>query len=245
MVSYNMYVTEQKKSTDNPKLSLWVIIGTLLFAAVVIFVVVYYWDFLVEVTKNPSMLRDIVKDAGPWGPLILIIIQYLQLLFAPIPGTVASVLAGALFGPWLGALYSMIGAMLGSLTVFVLSRKLGRPFVERFAKKEALAKMDYMAEKAGVAVFFIIFLLPVLPDDIVCYIAGLSKIPIRTLMFISFVGRLPGYIVAAFVGAGIADSNYTFVIIVSTLFVVASLVGYIKRKEIEKWSRKIIEVRKS
>ena len=89
--------------------------------------------------------------------------------------------------------------------------------------------------------FFAIFLLPVLPDDVVCYIAGLSKIPIRTLMLISLVGRLPGYLVAAFVNAGLAESNYTLVIVVSFLFVLLSVVGYVKRKDIEKFSRRLIQ----
>lgn len=236
-----VFVTSKKPTQAKIKISPWVIIGTLAFTAVVAFVVVYYWDFLIDITVNPSKLRDLVRGAGPWGPLILIIVQYLQLLFAPIPGTVASVLAGTMFGPWLGTLYSMIGAMLGSFTVFVLARKLGRPFVERFVKPKTLKKMDYLAEKAGVLVFFAIFLLPVLPDDVVCYIAGLSKIPIRTLMLISLVGRLPGYLVAAFVGAGLAESNYTLVIVVSFLFVLLSVAGYVKRKDIEKSSRRLIE----
>lgn len=233
-------MTNKKNSAKN-KISPWVFVGLMLFVAALAFLAVYYWDFLVEITANPSKLRDLVKAAGPWGPLVLIIIQYLQLLAAPIPGTVASVLSGALFGPWLGTLYSMIGAMLGSLTVFVLSRKLGRPFVERFVKPGTLKKMDYLAEKAGIFVFFAIFLLPILPDDVVCYMAGLSKIPIRTLMLISFVGRLPGYLVAAFVGSGLTESNYTLVVVVSALFVLLAVGGYAKRKDIEKWSRKLIE----
>ncbi len=219
------------------------IAGVILFAGVMVFAVVHYWGFLSEIAVNPSKLRDLVQEAGPWGPLILIIIQYLQLLLAPIPGTVATVLAGAMFGPWLGTLYSMIGAMLGSLTVFVLSRRLGRPFVERFVKHETLTKLDYMAHKAGTVAFFLIFLIPVLPDDIVCYIAGLSKIPIRTLMLVSFFGRFPGYLASAFVGAGLADSNYTLSVVFSSLFIVAVVVGYFKRVEIEKLARKLIERR--
>ncbi|NCU30195.1 TVP38/TMEM64 family protein [Candidatus Saccharibacteria bacterium] len=235
-----MVVEKQQSEQLEQRISPWVIVGTILFIGVIVFAVVQYWDFLSEIAVDPSKLRDLVKDAGPWGPLILIIIQYLQLLLAPIPGTVASVLAGTMFGPWLGTLYSMIGAMLGTLTVLVLSRRLGRPFVERLVKEETLKKLDYLAHRAGVLVFFLIFLIPVLPDDIICYLAGLSKLPIKTLMVVSFVGRLPGYLVAAFVGAGLADSNYTLVIIVSSLFVLATVIGYFKRQEIEKLTRKWI-----
>lgn len=236
-----MGVKNKRSNQQKQRISPWVIAGMILFVGVLVFAVVHYWDFLSEIAVNPSKLRDLVQDAGAWGPLILIIIQYLQLLLAPIPGTVASVLAGTMFGPWLGTLYSMIGAMLGTLTVLVLSRRLGRPFVERFVKQDILEKLDYIAQKAGVLVFFLIFLIPALPDDVVCYVAGLSKIPIRTLMLVSFVGRLPGYLVSAFVGAGLADSNYTLVVVTTSLFVLVTIVGYFKRNEIEKLARRWIE----
>ena len=136
-------------------------------------------------SSDHARIKGAVERAGIWGPLVFIAIQFLQIVFAPIPGQVAGVIAGSLFGPWLGTLYSLVGSVLGCFLVFTLSRKLGRPFVERFVDKKHLKKFDRLTKNAGPMVFFLIFLLPGFPDDIICYLAGLSAIPIRTLVIIT------------------------------------------------------------
>lgn len=212
-----------------------VIIWLLVAVAAALIGVVLFWGPMVELAANPEQMKELVKAAGIWGPVVFIGIQFLQVLFAPIPGQVAGVIAGALFGPWLGTLYSILGAFFGFTLIFFLSRKLGRPFVERFVDKKYLHKFDYLIEKAGPMVFFLIFLLPGFPDDIICYIAGLSAIPFRTLVVISIAGRLPGYLITSFIGAGIgaADIKLTLAIVLPVL--VLALVGVWQRKNIEAW----------
>jgi hypothetical protein len=51
------------------------------------------------------------------------------------------------------------------------------------------SNVDYLAETRGVVVPFLIFLIPAFPDDLVAPIAGLSRIPIRTLVLISLAGE--------------------------------------------------------
>jgi len=124
--------------------------------------------------------------------------------------------------------------MIGSLIAFFLSRKLGRPFVERILKQETIKKFDYVSGEKGEFALFMIFLLPALPDDAVCFIAGLTKIPIRKLMLIAFFGRLPGYIILNMVGAGIASSQAMTAIIIFSAFMVVSFLIYIYRRDIER-----------
>lgn len=166
---------------------------------------------------------------------MFIAVQFLQILVAPIPGQAVGVLAGALFGPWLGLVYSMAGAVLGFTTVFVLAKLLGRPFVEKFVKKQDLDKFDKLTKKAGPLVLFLVFLLPGFPDDAICYIAGLSDLRIRTLVLISMAGRLPGYAITSFMGAGIGEANLKLVGILSIILVIAVGLIYIKRKPLKKW----------
>jgi len=135
---------------------------------------------------------------------VLILLQALQVFLAPIPGQVLGAAAGYIFGPWLGTLYSMVGVMLGSILALTLSRRYGRPLVERFVAKETLARMDELIAKGGLWFFFIAFLLPFFPDDALCFLAGLSPIPLRWLLAVMVVGRLPGVAASAFLGAGIS-----------------------------------------
>lgn len=212
-----------------------IILSVLVVAAALL--IVLNWQPLVSFFSDQDKLKATIERAGVWGPLAFIAIQFLQIVIAPIPGQVTGVLAGALFGPWLGALYSLTGAALGCLLVFVLSRKLGRPFVERFVEAKHLKKFDRLTTESGPMVFFLIFLLPGFPDDIICYLAGLSAIPLRTLVIISILGRAPGYVISGLLGAGIGEANAPLVGIIVGLIAIGAAVSYWKRAAIAQWAK--------
>lgn len=225
--------SEKKPPKISKKVLIWGSVAILMAGLLV----VVLWGPMAELASNPERMKQLVQSAGVWGPTMFMGIQFLQVLFAPIPGQVAGVIAGALFGPWLGTLYSMLGALVGFTLIFILSRKLGRPFVERFVKPEYLKKFDYLTKKAGPMVFFLVFLLPGFPDDIICYIAGLSSIPLRTLIVISIAGRLPGYLLTSFMGAGIGAADTKLVLWIVIPCLVLGLLAFWQRKAIEKWVR--------
>ncbi len=215
--------------------ALKIVLPTVVVLAILGAVIILYWDQIFGFFQNTEQIKQYVTDAGPLGSLVFVAAQFLQILVAPIPGQAVGLLAGALFGPWLGLLYSMVGAVLGFTTIFVLAKMLGRPFVEKFVKKQDLDKFDKLTKKAGPLVLFLIFLLPGFPDDAICYIAGLSNLRIRTLVMISIAGRLPGYSITSFMGAGIGDANLKLVGIISALAAVALIVIYVKRKPLKQW----------
>jgi len=184
--------------------------------------------------SDTDRLHSLVEDAGAWGPLLFIALQILQVFFAPIPGQVTGFAGGYLFGTVLGTAYTLIGAVIGFTLIFILARKLGRPFVEYFVSKKVLDKFDYIANTKGVFVLFLIFLLPAFPDDIICYIAGLTTIRIRILVLIATLGRLPGYLVLSFSGSGVADNNFRTVVIILSVVLVISIMAYWQRDRLER-----------
>ncbi len=188
---------------------------------------------LLELFSSKENIQSAVQSAGPLGPLVLIALQALQVLVAPIPGQVTSFASGYLFGAVWGTVYSMIGVTIGFTLVFVLARKLGRPFVEYFVDQKTLKKFDYLAESQGVFIFFLIFLLPFFPDDMICYIAGLTKIPIRTLVIISIIARIPSSIVFALAGQNVADNNIRLVIQLTAVGLVLSGLVWLQRDKLE------------
>lgn len=231
---YTRIMTERPNQKIN-----WLLVGSIVVIALIVALIVFFWQPMVELFTDKDRLKTLVEQAGFWGPLVFIGVQFLQVIIAPIPGQAVGALAGALFGPWLGTLYSMIGALLGFTLIFVVSRQLGRPFVERFVDKEHLAKFDYLTKTNGPMVFFLIFLLPAFPDDIICYLAGLSAIPIRTLVVVSLAGRLPGYLVLAFLGAGIAEADGRLIGSIVAFIALVGALAYWQRKPLEAWVRRI------
>ena len=194
---------------------------------------------LMALFSDIHLFRDYVRGFGMLGPLVLIILIAVQVVIAPIPGQIAGLFSGYTYGAIAGTSYSMIGLTLGSFIAFALSKKLGRPFVEKFISKHHLARFDSYIEKSGGIALFLIFLFPGLPNDAVCYIAGLTRINLLRLTIISFLGRLPGFAVLNMVGAGIARNDPFFAIIIFSSFLLVSAILFIYRARIEHALRKI------
>ena len=207
---------------------------------VVVFVVVicgyFAWDILsggplTQLFNNREELIKIVQDLGPLGPLAYIGLQILQTVVAPIPGNVVGAIGGLLFG-WWGILWTTIGATLGASLVFWLSRKFGRGLVEKLVKKESLDKFDFIVGKRASTILFLIFLIPGLPDDIVCYVAGLTDVPIKKLVVIFALGRLPAVVGNNLIGTGLSEGNIGLVVTFVTVGAVIFAILYKQQENI-------------
>lgn len=175
---------------------------------------------LMTLLSNREILVHAVQSAGIFGPLLYIILQIVQTVVAPIPGQLVGSVGGFLFGGW-GILWTTIGSLIGYFIVFVLSRQFGRPLLEKIFKKSIIAKFDFILNGKGTAfILFAIFLLPGFPDDLVCYMAGLTNLPISQLMILVTLGRLPTIVLTNFFGAGLGEDNMTMVAIIALLTVV-------------------------
>lgn len=201
---------------------------------------IFFYGNFIDIVENKNELKSFLLQFGILAPIILIAITALQVLFAPIPGQAAGLVSGFLFGPVLGTLYSMIGLIIGTYMAFFLSRKYGRPLVEKFVAPDTLKKFDHFSQEKGLITLFLIYLLPALPDDAICYIAGLTKIRIRILMIISTIGRFPGFIVLNLVGAGLSQQNSQQAIIIFIIFMLISIFLFLYKNKIEKLMMKII-----
>jgi len=215
---------------------------TIFILVICIILLIFFWKSLFSFFTDAEKVRSTINDFGVFGPLVFILLQILQVIAAPIPGQASGFVGGYVFGYW-GILYTMIGLIIGSYVVFVLSRKFGRPLVESFVNQKTLNKFDYLAKEKGVFTFFLIYLLPALPDDIISFIAGLTKIRIRTLILIAFLGRFPGMVVLTLVGNGVATANSVTSLIIFVVLMVVSLIIYLKKDKIERLMIKIIKKR--
>jgi uncharacterized membrane protein YdjX (TVP38/TMEM64 family) len=164
----------------------------------------YWGEPLWAFFADQEAIQRRVNAYGPWGPLITIALNAAQVVLAPVPGYVIGWANGYLFGVWMGTLYSALGMLIGSAIAMVLSRRFGRPLVERLVNPDALARWDAIASRRGPAFFFLVFLVPGLPDDIVSFVVGLSALPIPRMIVLGILGRLPGIFGASWIGANAA-----------------------------------------
>lgn len=194
-----------------------------------------YFPFL---TSGPE-LRAFVAGYGVLAPLVFIGIQAAQVVLAPIPGQVIAFAGGYLFGAFLGTLYSLIGVVIGSSLAFWASRRYGRPFVERVVRPDVLERFDAFIAEAGLPGMFLVFLIPGLPDDVLCLMGGLTDVRLRNLVAVMVVGRTPAYVVVAVSGSSLANGDLALAVGLLAALFGFSVLGYLRRDRIlaalERW----------
>lgn len=162
---------------------------------------------MLHILGSAAALKATLLSFGPWTPLVYFLLQTAQVVIAPIPGGVTTVIGGALFGWYKGFLLSGSAAMLGSFLAFGLGRKLGRPFVMRFRDRKWVARLEALEEDKLDRFLFFLFLCPGFPDDFICLASGVTKITFRRFAWICTIGRLPGFFLIALIGAGIMKND--------------------------------------
>lgn len=182
------------------------------------------WDIitggpLISLLNNRDAVISTVNKMGVFAPLSYLLLQFLQTIFAPIPGQVVGGVGGFIFG-WWGITLTLIGSTLGYIVVVLLARRFGRPLLEKIFKKSSIEKFDFALGDHAAIILFLIFLLPGFPDDMVGYMAGLTNIPFNKLLALILIGRLPTIIITNYVGMGLSGSNLLPVIIISLILVI-------------------------
>lgn len=210
------------------KLKRLIIISVIVFASLAAALIIWH-EPLFNFFTNKEYVKNLVESAGIFGPLIFILLQTLQIVLAPIPGQAVGVIGGYLFGVFWGTVLSLIGSLIGFIIVFFIARKFGRPLVERIFNKDLIKKFDHVTNNTNIFLILIIFLLPVSPDA-VYYLAGLSPIPVPTLILIALVARIPGVLVASLVGAGLGAGSVRPIISIAVAIILLATLIYLKRQ---------------
>lgn len=181
--------------------------------------------------KNPLLLRAL-GEGSEW---LFITIQVLQVVIAPIPGQAAAFAGGFIFGFWKGWGLTTLGLVIGSLIAMTLARLLGISLVRKIVPDSIIKRFDSVVSDGGYMTFFMIFLLPALPDDAVCFLAGLTKLKLLPLSLVCLLGRAPGMAVLSLTGAGFAGGLSIWVEILFAVMMVISVVLWLLWEYVERW----------
>ena len=195
------------------------------------------YRFLVRLYVDKKFLKQTLRQWGILAPIVFMLLQALQVIVSPIPGEATGFLGGYLFGEWLSLLYSTIGLTFGSVVAFWIGRWLGERYVRKLVSKEMWEKLGFIVEAEGAILCFIIYLIPGLPKDIICYLFGISPMRMWVFAVVSGLGRIPGTWVLSAQGAHVETGNYLQVILISAICAAVALPLYYYRHRIVRWLR--------
>jgi uncharacterized membrane protein YdjX (TVP38/TMEM64 family) len=135
-------------------------------------------------------------EASPFAPLIVIGGFALGGLLV-IPLTMLIAATGIVFGPWLGMLYSLLGATLSAVFVYGIGREVGRDAVRRVAGRR-INDLSRRIAKRGLLAMLFVRIVPIAPFSIINLVAGASHLGFRDFLLGTILGLLPGTVLISF-----------------------------------------------
>mgnify|MGYP000915788451 FL=1 len=170
------------KSKSKLILNILTIIG---IAAVIFFI---YFAVKERWFLDNEILLTKIKSFGLLAPLCFILIQIVQVVLPVIPGGASCLVGVMAFGAVGGFIYNYVGLVLGSICSFLLSRKFGMSIINKLFKEKDIKKaLDKINNSKYDLIFFLIILLPGLPDDLFCYISGITKMSLKKFTLIILI----------------------------------------------------------
>ena len=149
-------------------------------------------------------LTNLTHDYRALGPLIGILLPFLEAFLPFLPLVVFIVANVNAYGLLIGFLISWIGSVAGSYAVFLVIRKYGRARALGFITKHArIQKLIKWVERNGFGPLFLLVCFPFTPSALVNIVAGLSDMKKNTYFWTLALGKLIMIFVVSFIGSDI------------------------------------------
>lgn len=161
------------------------VLGLLIVAALVLKLL------LVERFESVEELQEYMKQFGIFAPLVLIVFQALQVIVPVLPGYLGCAAGSIAFGTMTGFWCNYIGICAGSIIAFFLAKRFGLELVLGMFPEKTYEKWSRRIEKSrSYQVFlFVATLLPLFPDDFLCYFSGLMCMDKKRFIWIILLGK--------------------------------------------------------
>ncbi|MCD7891049.1 MAG: VTT domain-containing protein [Ruminococcus sp.] len=199
----------------------------------VIFMAIYLFS---DEEISAENLLNYVPEKPLYAAIFLVLLYALKSLTIVFPLIVLKLLGGFIFDPIDAIIVNSIGALVELIVPYLVGRLSGAKFVEKICAK--YPKINEIFGSNDNSDFFISFFLRIidfLPGDVISMAFGKRKFPFFTFLVGSFLGMLPGIIMATLLGTSITDpTSPMFWISISLtvgLSVSSALIYYIWRKK--------------
>ena len=181
-------------------------------------------------------MQIFIEQFGDYAPIIfLLLASILPILLFP-PG-IFSVIGGLLFGFKLGAFLTIIAAIIYTNIMFLISRYFARNKIENFLEKRLTLKQFnriFGLKDNKLATFLIICrLIPILPNSVVSYSYGLTRISFKHYFIANLIGLIPGRLIWLNFGSKL-NNIWSLEFLMAAVLIVAFIgIGAIVAKNME------------
>ncbi len=172
---------------------------------------------------SPAALQDAFAGSGPLGALAFAAVDAV-LTVGLVPGSVLTISAGVIYGPVIGSLVAIAGALAGATAAFALARRATASSVQQVQGARA-QRVQQRVREHGLLAILALRLIPLVPFNVLNYLAGVSAIRARDYLIGTAVGIIPGAVAFATLGASAGDPSSPTFIAAATLAVALTAAG--------------------
>ncbi len=181
---------------------------------------------LFELFINTDLLLMNIRQLGALGPLLVVGLMTMAIVFNPLPSAPVALAAGAVYGHTLGTIYIVIGAEIGAICAFLIARTVGAGIVRKLVS-DSFSLGRFSSQNALMMAVFVSRLVPFMSFDLVSYAAGLTALKLWRFVLATLLGLLPISFALAHMGSEIVDSSgskLTVVILLAGLLMVIPII---------------------
>lgn len=161
-------------------------LGIFSIALTVLFLV-YLFKHM-DILNDPDALTRALKGHLIIGSIGFLLLQIIQVVIPIIPGGVTTVVGFMAFGPILGFILNYVGIVIGSIILFLLTRRYGKPFILLFVDEKSFKHYEQkLASSTYEAVFALNMASPISPADILVMVTGLSRMSFKRFLYIILI----------------------------------------------------------
>ncbi|GAA0180707.1 TVP38/TMEM64 family protein [Clostridium sediminicola] len=192
-----------------------------------------YYKKYFYILKDPQEIKQLVMSYGNFGYIVFLIIQIVQVVAFFIPGEIIQIASGYIYGTFLGSIASIMGITLGSMIVYTLSFKFGKPFVKKIISEKDLKLFSKILQLGSMKyIVFLIYLIPGLPKDVLGYFCGIADINFKDFIIYSTIGRVPGIVVSAYFGHELLSGKNHMLVFIAVTMSILFIVGVFRGERI-------------
>jgi uncharacterized membrane protein YdjX (TVP38/TMEM64 family) len=155
-------------------------------------------------------LESLIRMSGAWAPLTYIVFySFRSLLF--FPASVLTIIAGILFGPWFGLLFTIIGENISANLSFVVGRYFMEDFDQSLESNNRFINTAFCSTRKNGFLTVLIMRLSFVPFDLVGYFSGVCNIKQKDFALGTLLGTIPGLLTFTMLGSSVRDLNLLFI----------------------------------
>lgn len=211
----------------------------LLFIGVIVLILIlnhyFGWSKYLGDTRNLAFLKETVKENILMALLLYIVLTIVGCVCLALPGATFALIAGMVFGPWIGMFACLIATTIGAALAFLVGRFFLKDGIKPMIEKNKVLKKLLFSEngKSDMLVLMITRMVPIFPYNLQNFAYGVTDIGFWNYTIYTFVFMFPGVAFFTIGAAGLtAETNkWVYFVTAAVLAVMVTVAGiFIQRK---------------